>query len=66
MKVFVREDPAQTRMAPALAWVEGQASIFQRLLPGRSRFQGFFLPGTFMCLSQILAPWPLPSPSACP
>lgn len=65
VKVFVREDPAQIRMAPALAWVEGQASIFQRLLPGRPRFQGFFLLGTSMCLSQILAPWPLPSPSAC-
>lgn len=45
VKVFVREDPAQTRMAPALAWVEGQH------LPETSTrqvsFPGFLPPGHF-------------------
>lgn len=35
-ELLVREGPAQTRMPPTLVWVEGQAGIFQRFLPGRS------------------------------
>lgn len=66
-KLLVREDPAQSRMAPGLFWVEGQASIFPTPLPSQSYFQGLFFPGTSMCLRQILGPLASPfslSPSS--
>ena len=58
-QLLVREDPAQTRTAPALVWVEGQASIFPTPLSGGSYFQGLFLPG-------IHVPKPSPGPLGSP
>lgn len=66
-QLLVREDPAQTRTAPVLVWVEGQASIFPTPLPGGSYCQGLFLPGIHVLkpspgpLGNPLFPSPTPS-----
>lgn len=58
--------PCSDPVGPTFVLGEGQANGFQHLYQAGSTSGHFLLPGTSMCLSQILASWPPPSGSLSP